>query len=274
MSALILTLLAPMIGGLIYGLDRVIKARIQRRQGPPLLQPFYDMGKLMNKESFIVNWRHTIFGVAHFFTLWVSVGLIFYGSNLLYVIFLHLFSMLFLIIGAYSVRSAYSHLGANRELLTIVAYEPVLILVAIGFYLLTGSFEIREILLHENSVTSMVLLLLAYIFIIPIKLKKSPFDTAEAHQEIVGGVEIEYSGVFFEFIYMAKMVEIVFVYALLTLFMGANLIGGIALSLFVFILINIIDNNTARVNIAHTIKLTYTIAVSLALINLIWIAYV
>lgn len=50
----------------------------------------------------------------------------------------------------------------------------------------------------------MIPLFLALLLIIPIKLKKSPFDATEAHQEIVGGVEVEYSGIFFEILYMAK----------------------------------------------------------------------
>jgi len=42
-------ILAPLVGGLVAGLDRVVTARLQSRMGPPLLQPFYDVGKLMSK---------------------------------------------------------------------------------------------------------------------------------------------------------------------------------------------------------------------------------
>ena len=50
----ILILLVPIFGGLIYGLERVVKARMQNRVGPPLLQPFYDMYKLLGKEPFMI----------------------------------------------------------------------------------------------------------------------------------------------------------------------------------------------------------------------------
>ena len=39
---ILLVILAPFIGGLIYGIERKVKARMQRRIGPPVLQPFYD----------------------------------------------------------------------------------------------------------------------------------------------------------------------------------------------------------------------------------------
>lgn len=48
-------IIAPLIGGLLEGFDRVITARMQGRQGPPLLQPFYDLYKLLNKQSVVVN---------------------------------------------------------------------------------------------------------------------------------------------------------------------------------------------------------------------------
>ena len=56
-------IIAPLIGGLLEGFDRVITARMQGRQGPPLLQPFYDLYKLLNKQSVVVNIRHST--VAH-----------------------------------------------------------------------------------------------------------------------------------------------------------------------------------------------------------------
>ena len=41
----------PLLGGLISGLDRIITARLQSRIGPPVLQPFYDVIKLLGKEK-------------------------------------------------------------------------------------------------------------------------------------------------------------------------------------------------------------------------------
>ena len=54
-SVLAYLILAPLLGGLLDGVDRIISARMQRRKGPGILQPFYDLGKLFSKEMIAVN---------------------------------------------------------------------------------------------------------------------------------------------------------------------------------------------------------------------------
>jgi len=265
----LLILLAPIFGGLIYGMERVVRARMQNRVGPPILQPFYDMYKLFGKEPFMINNYHIVFAIMHLMTLWVAVGLVIFGANLLYVIFIHLLSSIFLVLAGYSVNSVYSHIGSNRELLSIVAYEPILIFVAVGFYILNSSFDIDIIRSQVSQVPQLVLLFLAFLLIIPIKLKKSPFDATEAHQEIVGGVEVEFSGVFFEILYMAKWIEYIFIYSILLLFAGDSFLYGGLIFLSVFFLVNLIDNSTARIKIEHLVKITLFIGLSLSVLNLV-----
>lgn len=262
--------LAPLLGGLVYGGERVLRARMQRRQGPPLLQPFYDMFKLLDKRTLVVHTPHALLAVAHFFLLWFTVAAIFLGWNLLYIIFLHLFAQMMLILAGYSVRSVYSHLGANRELLMLVAYEPILILVAVGFYLVSGSFDIAQIVQGGSYLNQMPLLFAALLIIVPIKVKKSPFDVGEAHQEIVGGVEIEYSGVFYEFLYMARFLEYLFIYSFVFIFGGVSCWLGTVLVAGAFVLVNLVDNATARVRTAHMLKIIYGLAMSLAVANILW----
>lgn len=264
-------LMAPILGGLIYGGERVLRARMQRRQGPPFLQPFYDMFKLMDKRTLIVHAPHALLAVGHFFVLWFTIAALFLGWNLIYIIFLHLFAQILLILAGYSVRSVYSHLGANRELLALVAYEPVLILVAVGFYLVSGSFEIKNIVAAGGYLSQMPLLFVALLMIIPIKVKKSPFDVTEAHQEIVGGVEIEYSGLFYEFLYMSRFLEYLFIYGFVYLFGGVSYWVGAMLVAGAFLLVNLVDNATARVHTAHMVKIIYIGAISLAVINIVGI---
>lgn len=263
--------LAPILGGVVYGAERVLRARMQRRLGPPLLQPFYDMFKLLDKRTLIVHAPHALLAIGHFFVLWFTVATIFLGWNLLYIIFLHLFAQMLLIFTGYSVRSAYSHLGANRELLMLIAYEPILILVAVGFYLTTGSFEITAIMQGSGYLQQMPLLFAALLMIVPIKVKKSPFDVGEAHQEIVGGVEIEYSGLFYEFLYMARFLEYLFIYSFVFIFGGQTSWLGMLLVTGVFLLVNLVDNATARVHTSHMLKIIYGLAMSLAVANILWI---
>jgi len=260
--------LAPVLGGFVYGGERVMRARMQRRQGPPFLQPFYDMFKLLDKRTLIVHSPHALLAVAHFFVLWFTIAAIFMGWNLLYIIFLHLFAQILLVLAGYSVRSVYSHVGANRELLMLIAYEPVLILVAVGLYLVAGSFEISEIMQHIGYLPKLLPLFAALAMIVPIKVKKSPFDIGEAHQEIVGGVEIEYSGVFYEFLYMSRFLEYLFIYSFVFLFGGASLWLGSLLVAGMFLLVNLVDNATARVRSVHMVKIIYLVAMTLAVINI------
>jgi len=274
MIELILVLLTPILGGLIFGIERVLKARMQNRVGPPILQPFYDMYKLLDKQLIMVNSYHIVFALLHMITLWVSVAMLIVGFHLLYIIFIHLIATVFLILAGYSVRSVYSHVGANRELLTLVAYEPILILIAIGFYLVYGSFDTGVIFTIENRLSEMVLLFLAFLLIVPIKLKKSPFDASEAHQEIVGGVELEYGGVFYEILYMAKWIEYIFIFTLIFLFCGSGFLFGAFLSLVVFIILNLVDNATARIRVDYLVKLVLGFGIILSVINLIGVVYV
>ena len=65
--------LAPFIGGFLAGLDRIISARMQGRVGPPVLQPFYDVLKLFEKEKITVN-KVQDFYVHASCCLWLSQG--------------------------------------------------------------------------------------------------------------------------------------------------------------------------------------------------------
>ncbi len=267
---ILIVLLAPIIGGLLYGIERKVRARMQRRIGPPILQPFYDFFKLLQKRTVIVHSTHAFLSIIHFLTLWFAVGILILGGDFIMVVYLHLMSSALLIIAGYSTRSIFSHLGANRLALSILAYEPVLILIAISVYLLTGSFNISSIYsLNVPLITKLPLAFVALILVLPIKLKKSPFDVAEAHQEITGGAEIEYSGVFFEFLYTAKWLDYVFCYSLVYLFGASNPILGIGLVFLTFLFINALDNATARVDYKQMIKFSLLISLPIAFVNLI-----
>ncbi len=266
----LLIILAPVIGGLIYGFERIVKARMQRRTGPPLLQPFYDFLKLADKRKMIVHSTHAFLGIMHFFSLWFALAILLLGGDLILVIFLHLLSTALLILAGFSTRSVFSHLGANRTAISILCYEPVLILIAVAVYMLTGSFEAGSVFNYTSPLLfKMPLAFLALLLILPIKLKKSPFDVAEAHQEITGGVELEFSGIFYEAVYTAKWLDYVFCYTLVYLFGASNPFLGLGLVLFVFLYLNALDNSSARVNYKQMLRFSLLITLPIAFINLI-----
>lgn len=267
---IILIILAPFIGGLVYGFERIIKGRMQRRIGPPLLQPFYDFLKLADKRKMIVHSAHAFLGIMHFVSLWFALGVLLLGGDLILVIFLHLLSTALLILAAYSTRSIFSHLGANRTAISILAYEPVLIIIAVSIFILTGSFDAAAAFQSEQPLLyKMPLAFIALLLVLPIKLKKSPFDVAEAHQELTGGVELEFSGIFYEAVYTAKWLDYVFCYALVYLFAGNNMLLGAGLIVFTFFYLNALDNSTARVNYKQMLRFSLAVSFSLAFINLL-----
>jgi ech hydrogenase subunit B len=267
---IVLVSLAPIIGGVVYGFERIVKARMQRRIGPPLLQPFYDVLKLADKRKMIVHSTHAFLGIVHCLSLWFALAVLLLGGDLILVIFLHLLSTALLILAGYSTRSIFSHLGANRTAISILTYEPILILIAVSVFMQTGSFETTSIFNYGDPLLlKLPLAFVALLLILPIKLKRSPFDVAEAHQEITGGVELEFSGVFYEAVYTAKWLDQVFCYTLVYLFGANNPALGLSLVLFAFLFVNALDNSSARVSYKQMIRFSLTVALPVAFINLL-----
>ena len=139
-------ILAPIIACLLSGVDRIVTARMQGRRGPGLLQPWYDIIKLFAKENTSVNDIQNILVMAHCFFAIFSGAIFFAGGDLLLVLFALTMAEVFLILAAYSVNAAYSELGAQRELLQMMAYEPMTLLTAVGFYISSGSFRVGQII--------------------------------------------------------------------------------------------------------------------------------
>ena len=123
-SIILFVLLAPVVGGVLAGLDRKLSAQMQGRVGPPILQPFYDVFKLREKEGITVN-KYIDFYMGAFLFFIILTGVFFFaGGDLLLVIFSLTTASLFMIIAAYSSNSPYAEVGASRELLQMMAYEP------------------------------------------------------------------------------------------------------------------------------------------------------
>lgn len=272
----LLIITAPLLGGLLTGTERKLRARMQRRIGPPVLQPFYDFMKLADKRRMIVHSAHAFLGFMHFISLWFALAVLLLGGDLLLVIFLHLLSAGLLILAGFSTRSVFSHLGASRSAVSILAYEPVLILIAITFFVETGSFNAAAVFQQQEPLLyRMPLAFVALLLILPVKLQKSPFDVASAHQEITGGAELEFSGIFYEALYTARWLDHIFCYTLVWLFAGATIWLGAALVLFTFFYLNALDNSSARVSYAQMLRFCLLTAAGLAfaglLINIFWL---
>jgi ech hydrogenase subunit B len=276
-GAVAFILLAPVIGGLIAGIDRKISAHMQGRVGPPILQPFYDVGKLFEKEKTVANDMQRFYAISYFIFMIFTGALFFAGGDLLLVIFALTLAQIFLVLGAYSANSPYSHIGAERELIQIMAYEPMVIIAAVGMYVVTKSFNVGSIASYPLPlVLFLPAIFIGFIYILTIKLRKSPFDIStshHAHQEIVKGVTTEFSGPTLGLIEVTHWYETVFLLGFVYLFFAFSpLIGIIAVAL-VYLLELLIDNASARVKWQLVMKSSWLIAAIVGLANLAALYY-
>jgi formate hydrogenlyase subunit 4 len=270
-------LIAPIIGGLIAGFDRRITAHMQGRVGPPILQPFYDVGKLFEKEKTVANDTQRFYVISYFIFMIFTGALFFAGGDILLVIFALTLAQIFLVLGAYSANSPYSHIGAERELLQIMAYEPMVIIAAVGMYVVTNSFNISTIASYPQPlVLFLPAIFLGFIYILTIKLRKSPFDIStshHAHQEIVKGVTTEFSGPTLGLIEVTHWYETVFLLGFVYLFFAFSPIIGIIAVVVVYLLELLIDNASARVKWQLVMKSSWVIAAIVGVVNLAILYY-
>ncbi len=272
--AVIAIIAAPIVGGLLTGIDRKITARMQNRFGPPLLQPFYDFFKLLGKQGIAVNQTQMVYVMGHLFFAVGAFIMLVLKQDLLMLMFILAFSAVSLIMGAMSVRSPYSKIGAQREIMQMMAYEPVLLLMVVGVYKATGSFMISEIFNHEQPLLfSLPLVFLAFLFVLTIKLRKSPFDFSTSHhghQELIKGLTTEFSGTQLALIELTHWFDLVLLLGLITLFFAQPIWVGILIALASYFCEIVIDNVSARVTWQWMVKVTWVAGIGAALVNIVW----
>ncbi|MDD5477788.1 MAG: NADH-quinone oxidoreductase subunit H [Candidatus Omnitrophica bacterium] len=251
LNILLYLILAPLTGGLLAGLDRKITARMQSRIGPPILQPFFDVLKLIQKENLVVR-RSQNFYIGFFLVLVVFTGALFFtGKDILLVIFAFTLAAIFFVLAGFKASSPYSFIGAHRELLQMMAYEPIIILSAVGMYMVTRSFYVSDIVSFARPLIYYLPgILFGLLYILAMKFRKSPFDLStshHAHQELVKGITTEFSGKALAMIELAHWYENMLVLGFIYLFFAHLPIAGVLLSLLAYFLVILIDNTFARV---------------------------
>lgn len=264
---------APIVGGILAGWDRRITARMQSRLGPPIFQPFYDVLKLLKKENVVVR-RSQNYYIFFFLILTIFTGgLFFAGADLLLVIFALTLAAIFFVLGAYKASSPYSFIGAERELIQMMAYEPMVLLTAIGMYMVTKSFHVDAIAGHRSLlVFTLPGIFLGFLYTLEIKFRKSPFDLScshHAHQELVRGITTEFSGRTLAMIEVAHWYENVFLLGWVYLFFAAIPALGLAVTLGVFLFVILVDNVFARLKWQMALKSAWAVAVVLGFGNIL-----
>lgn len=254
-GCIVFAVLASIVGCLLAGLDRKISARMQGRVGPPILQPYYDVRKLLEKDHVAVNSSEGVYVTFALLFAIVAGGIFFTGGNLLLCIFIITLSSFLFIIAAYSSRSPYAEVGAERETMQVMAYEPMVLLMAVAFFLATGSFNVAAVFdVDVPVITTIWLVFLGFVFILTIKLRKSPFDLSyshHAHQELVKGITTEMSGPTLAKVEIMHWCESVLFLGWVGMFFvwgnPVSIVLGVVVALAAYFLEIWIDNNFARV---------------------------
>jgi len=277
---LIAIVVAPFVGAVIAGLDRKVTARMQGRVGPPILQPIYDVLKLLIKQPIFLNRIQILYAFMHLAFMMLTLVLLILGQDMLLTLFVHAFATISLILGGMCVRSPYSRIGSQRKTLMLLAYEPILVIMVVGIYLSQGSFMASDVVATgaKPLLISLPLVFIAYMMAMAIELQKSPFDVASshhAHQEIVKGVTLEYAGPFLAIIEIAHFYEVFLLFAVVYFFWApynlANAAVGIVLAAGAFLFHIVLDNTFARLPAMWIVRFMWVIVFLMATTNIIWL---
>jgi hydrogenase-4 component C len=206
-QALVLLMAAP----LYSGFSRVLRAKIHTRKGPPLMQNYRDIAKLMKRQEVVSEQAGWVFHAAPYVSMAAMLlaaliipvlaaaspfGIV---GDLILVVYLFALPRVFFSLAGLESGSTFGGIGARRELLVAALVEPVLILVVFVMALLAGSTNLGTISYKVSGGSlphSMAFWLgmAAFAFAVFIEMGKLPFDLGEAEQELQEGPLSEYSG--------------------------------------------------------------------------------
>jgi ech hydrogenase subunit B len=265
---------APLLGGLLFGIDRKVTARLQGRKGPPIIQPFYDVIKLLAKDSTYTNRRQVFY--LYSYLLWMLVALAilltlqdYPGVCVCPDLFRGLAG-----VGRFLHQVPLQPCGEQPRDAADPASEPVLVFMAFALYLATGSFLTGGVfLIDEPLLFSYPLLFLAVLLILTILMRKSPFDissSSHAHQEVVRGVSTEFSGKYLALFEITHWVELIIVLTIIFLFWANPWWAGVLLALGAYFVELLIDNTYARLKLSTMVKTTWAWGFGLSLVNILY----
>ncbi len=271
--------IATAVLGLVTSwIDRKVTARVQYRVGPPFLQPFIDIVKLLGKETVIpatasrgVFLSAPLLGLAGVVAvstiLWVNQffteG---FAGDWIVIIYLLTIPSLSIIIAGFASGNPLASLGSSREMKLVIAYELPFILAMLVPVISAQSIRIGYILeaqtieIFAGSISGILAIIVA-ILCVQAKLAFVPFDIPEAETEIVEGPLVEYSGPGLAiFRLMKNMLFFVLPFFLIILFFGGLRLDGINLLwtileyVGIVAIITVIRNTNPRVRIDQAVK--------------------
>jgi formate hydrogenlyase subunit 4 len=203
-------LLAPLLTGYI----RKVKARLLRRQGPPLVQPYRDLLKLLRKEVVLAENASWVFRIAPyviFATTWVAAGLVptfatglalSPAADLIAIVALLGTARFMLALAGLDVGTSFGGIGSSREMMIASLAEPAMLLVVFTMSLLAGSTQLSSVatFMQGPNVGVRVSLAMALVGLVMVAIAENariPVDNPATHLELTMVHEamiLEYSG--------------------------------------------------------------------------------
>lgn len=218
------------VAPLCEGVIRKMTARIQSRQGPPVLQPYMDLLKLLGKEDIESGESPVVQRVAAYLALsmamlvacMVPMGFASPMSNVadcLVLVYLLTMCGICTLVAGLAAGSTYSLIGISREMMTMITLEPLLAIALVIGSMHAQSFRLNAVL--DGSVYTIggfpwsgLVILLVMIFAFQAFIQRLPFDIAESETEIMEGPLMEYSGPKLAMFKYAQMCRLVILAAL------------------------------------------------------------
>ncbi len=216
--------LAPLLTGLV----RKAKARLLRRRGPPLIQPYRDLARLARKEAVVAegaSWLFRIVPYLVFASTWVAAaliptfatGLLFsWSADLIAIIALLGAARFFLALAGLDVGTSFGGLGSSREAMFATLAEPAMIVIVFSLALIAGSTQLSTVaaFMASSAVGLRVTLGMALIALIIVAVAENgriPVDNPATHLELTMVHEamiLEYSGRHLAVIELASMLKL------------------------------------------------------------------
>jgi len=202
------------VSPLLTGLVRKVKARLQRRRGPSLVQPYRDLRRLMGKEALVAENASWLFRVAPYFVFaatWVAAALIpTFAANLMFswsgdliAITALLGSARFaLALAGMDIGTSFGGIGSSREMMISSMAEPAMLMIVFSVALIAGSTQlstIAEFMLNGQVGlrVSLALALVALLIVAMAENGRVPVDNPATHLELTmvhEAMVLEYSG--------------------------------------------------------------------------------
>jgi formate hydrogenlyase subunit 4 len=221
---LLVLLLAPLLTGLI----RKVKARLLRRAGPPLIQPYRDLLRLLRKEAVVAenaSWLFCSAPYAVFASTWVAAALVptfatgltfSWSADLIAIVALLGFGRFALALAGLDIGTSFGGIGSSREMMIAALAEPAMLMIVFTLALVAHSTQLSSmanvfVTAHVGLRVSLGLALIALIIVALAENARIPVDNPATHLELTmvhEAMVLEYSGPHLALIELAGSVRL------------------------------------------------------------------